>query len=78
MVRNVLENAADHALAKKGSSARAGDLAGQAKQAFGTALANMKEIAELYTKSQQQVLATLGKRLRDSLEERGQRLGRKR
>lgn len=73
-----LKGNAKQAVAAEGLSDRASLVATQAKEAFGQALSNMKEIAELSARSQQQVVQTLNQRLRESLSETGERLGTKR
>ena len=72
-----LKRDAKDTLAADGARARAGRAAELAKEAFGQALANMKELAELSARSQQQVIDTLNKRLRESLSEAGGRLVRR-
>jgi phasin family protein len=65
---------AKDSLATKGAVARAQGAASLAQQAFGQALADMKEIAELSAGSQKRVVETLNKRLRESINEAGGRL----
>lgn len=72
-----LKRDARDTMAADGARARAGRAAELAKEAFGQALANMKELAELSARSQQQVIDTLNKRLRESLSEAGGRLVRR-
>jgi phasin family protein len=72
-----LQGNAKATLAANGVKERANLVAEHAKKAFGQALADMKEIAEMSATSQKQVMDTLTKRLRESLSETGNRLKRK-
>lgn len=72
-----LRASTEETLATQGAAARAGRIAGQAQQALGQALADMKELAELSARSQQQVVQTLGKRLRDGINEASTQLASK-
>jgi phasin family protein len=65
------------ALGTEGTVARVGTVAAHAQAAFDKALADMKELAELSARSQQQVVDTLNKRLREGIGEVGARIGRK-
>jgi phasin family protein len=65
---------AKETLATPGVSKRGAGIAEHVQEAFATALANMKEIAEMSARSQQEVVDTLKKRLRESIDEIGGRL----
>lgn len=69
-----IQAGAKDTLVTKGAVARAQSAASLAQQAFGQALADMKEIAELSAGSQKRVVETLNKRLRESISEVGDRL----
>ena len=62
----------------QGAGERAGVVSRQAQKAFGQALADMKELAELSVSSNKLVLQALGQRLREGVEESRQRLAPKR
>lgn len=72
-----LRSGAQETLTTPGAAAKAGRIAGQAQQALGQALADMKELAELSARSQQQVVQTLGKRLREGINEASTQLAGK-
>ncbi len=74
-MKNIDEGARE-TLATDGTKARVEHVGAQVKAAFGQALANMKELAELSARSQQQVVDTLNQRLREGLGEVGRRLSR--
>jgi len=69
-----LTASAKETFATQGASERTARVASLAQEAFGRALANMKEIAELSARSQKQVVDTLNKRLHDGIEEISGRL----
>lgn len=56
-------------LAAKDAKTRVDHIGSHARAAFGRALADLKELAELSARSQQQVVDTLNKRLRDGIGE---------
>lgn len=64
-------------LGTEGTAARVSTVAAHAQAVFDKALADMKELAELSARSQQQVVDTLNKRLREGIGEVGSRIGRK-
>lgn len=61
----------------QGLTERASQALQQAQEAYAQALANLKELAEISARSQQQVMDTLNKRLREGLREAGDGLGLK-
>lgn len=72
-----LKHNAKDTMDASGARARVGLVAEQVQQAFGQALADMKELAELSARSQQQVVDTLNKRLRESFSEVSSRVAGK-
>lgn len=67
-MKQVGENARE-TLDAKGAKARVDHVGSHARAVFGRVLADMKELAELSARSQQQVVDTLNKRLRDGIGE---------
>jgi len=62
----------------QGAGERVSVVSRQAQKAFGHALADMKELAELSVSSNKLVLQALGQRLREGVEESRKRLAPKR
>lgn len=72
-MKGLRENAKD-TMAAQGASKRVALMAEHVQEAFGQALTNMREIAELSAQSQKEVVETLRKRLREGIDEMGGRL----
>lgn len=72
-MKQVGENARE-TMDAKGAKARIGHVGTHARTVFGRVLADMKELAELSARSQQQVVDTLNKRLRDGIGETARQL----
>lgn len=70
-----LSAGAKDTLQAKGATERAQRVAVHAQQALGQALADMRELAEMSARSQAQVMETLNKRLREGIDEIGERIG---
>lgn len=72
-----LQEGTKELLATKGVPDRAGRTASRTKQAFGQALSNMREVAEMAAKSHEEVIAILNKRVHEGLDGLRDQLNRK-